>query len=100
MRRMVQKYTATVLKCELNFLMFRIISIKFFYIQPRGRIFSPFYIPNQFIMNQTPQNTTQRSGFSSGFGVLAATLGSAVGLGNIWMFPYQTGASGGARGFC
>ena len=47
-------------------------------------------------MNQTPQNSTQRSGFSSGFGVLAATLGSAVGLGNIWMFPYQTGASGGA----
>ena len=47
-------------------------------------------------MNQTPQNSTQRSGFSSGFGVLAATLGSAVGLGNIWMFPSQTGASGGA----
>jgi NSS family neurotransmitter:Na+ symporter len=37
-----------------------------------------------------------RSGFSSGFGVLAATLGSAVGLGNIWKFPYLTGANGGA----
>ena len=47
-------------------------------------------------MSQTQQNSTQRSGFSSGFGVLAATLGSAVGLGNIWMFPYQTGAGGGA----
>jgi NSS family neurotransmitter:Na+ symporter len=32
-------------------------------------------------------NTTKRGGFSSSFGVLAATLGSAVGLGNIWKFP-------------
>ncbi len=39
---------------------------------------------------------TKRDGFSSGFGVLAATLGSAVGLGNIWKFPYLTGANGGA----
>lgn len=38
----------------------------------------------------------KRVGFSSGFGVLAATLGSAVGLGNIWKFPYLTGANGGA----
>lgn len=40
--------------------------------------------------------TGKREGFSSAFGVLAATLGSAVGLGNIWMFPYQTGVNGGA----
>ena len=39
---------------------------------------------------------TMRAGFSSGFGVLAATLGSAVGLGNIWKFPSLTGANGGA----
>ncbi|GIZ50162.1 sodium-dependent transporter [Noviherbaspirillum aridicola] len=38
----------------------------------------------------------QRDAFTSGFGVLAATLGSAVGLGNIWKFPYITGANGGA----
>lgn len=37
-----------------------------------------------------------RDGFTSSFGVLAATLGSAVGLGNIWKFPYLTGANGGA----
>lgn len=41
-------------------------------------------------------NNVKRDGFSSGFGVLAATLGSAVGLGNIWKFPYLTGANGGA----
>jgi NSS family neurotransmitter:Na+ symporter len=39
---------------------------------------------------------TKRDGFTSSFGVLAATLGSAVGLGNIWKFPYMTGANGGA----
>ncbi|MGL5071976.1 MAG: sodium-dependent transporter, partial [Aeromonas salmonicida] len=37
-----------------------------------------------------------RDGFTSKFGVLAATLGSAVGLGNIWKFPYLTGENGGA----
>ncbi len=37
-----------------------------------------------------------REGFSSGFAVFFATLGSAVGLGNIWKFPYLTGENGGA----
>ena len=37
-----------------------------------------------------------RDGFSSRLGVLAATLGSAVGLGNIWKFPALTGENGGA----
>ena len=38
----------------------------------------------------------QREGFTSHLGVLAATLGSAVGLGNIWKFPHFTGENGGA----
>ena len=40
------------------------------------------------------QNKRER--FSSSLGVIAAVLGSAVGLGNIWKFPYVTGANGGA----
>lgn len=51
--------------------------------------------------NQTRHAPTEAAGktrdaFSSSFGVLAATLGSAVGLGNIWKFPYVAGANGGA----
>lgn len=41
-------------------------------------------------------NEKKRETFSSGIGVFFATLGSAVGLGNIWKFPYLTGANGGA----
>lgn len=40
--------------------------------------------------------SVNRDGFTSTLGVLAATLGSAVGLGNIWKFPALTGANGGA----
>lgn len=38
----------------------------------------------------------KREGFGSKIGVIAATAGSAVGLGNIWKFPYVTGQNGGA----
>ena len=37
-----------------------------------------------------------RGGFSSKIGFIAAAAGSAVGLGNIWKFPYETGENGGA----
>lgn len=39
---------------------------------------------------------TARATFGGKFGVLMATLGTAVGLGNIWRFPYMCGAHGGA----
>ena len=38
----------------------------------------------------------QRDGFASRFGVLVAVAGSAVGLGNLWRFPYLVGNNGGA----
>ncbi|PTN07615.1 sodium-dependent transporter [Mangrovibacterium marinum] len=42
------------------------------------------------------KNKGGRAEFSSKFGVIAAAAGSAVGLGNIWKFPYITGVYGGA----
>lgn len=41
-------------------------------------------------------HSPERDGFASRLGVLAAVAGSAVGLGNIWKFPYITGKNGGA----
>ena len=40
--------------------------------------------------------TSERATFGSKFGAILATAGSAVGLGNIWRFPYMLGANGGA----
>lgn len=37
-----------------------------------------------------------RGQFTSNFGVMMAVAGSAVGLGNIWRFPYLAGMNGGA----
>ena len=37
-----------------------------------------------------------RTNFGSKLGVILATAGSAVGLGNVWRFPYMTGQNGGA----
>ena len=39
---------------------------------------------------------TERGNFGSKLGVILATAGSAVGLGNVWRFPYVTGENGGA----
>ena len=38
---------------------------------------------------------TSRSQFATRFAVIATTVGSAVGLGNIWRFPYEAGTHGG-----
>jgi len=37
-----------------------------------------------------------RGNFGSKIGIILATAGSAVGLGNIWRFPYMAGENGGA----
>lgn len=39
---------------------------------------------------------TNRAKFGSKVGAILAAAGSAVGLGNIWRFPYETGNNGGA----
>lgn len=39
---------------------------------------------------------SQKNTFASKIGLIAATVGSAVGLGNVWRFPAETQANGGA----
>jgi len=49
------------------------------------------------LAEQDRRTTTKtRDTFTTRLGVIAATLGSAVGLGNIWKFPSMTGTNGGA----
>ncbi len=38
----------------------------------------------------------ERGNFGSKLGIVLATAGSAVGLGNVWRFPYMVGENGGA----
>ena len=42
------------------------------------------------------QSGEKRATFGSRIGIVFATVGSAVGLGNIWRFPYELGSNGGA----
>ena len=41
-------------------------------------------------------NEKGRDEFRTRLGFIVACIGSAVGMGNIWMFPYRTGKFGGA----
>ena len=42
------------------------------------------------------EKTNSKKGFASSIGFILAAAGSAVGLGNLWGFPYKTSANGGA----
>lgn len=39
---------------------------------------------------------SKKGGFTSGLGFILAAAGSAIGLGNLWAFPYKTAKNGGA----
>ena len=41
-------------------------------------------------------DASKRDNFGSRIGIIAAAAGSAIGLGNIWRFPYVAGENGGA----
>ena len=55
------------------------------------RIFSRTVTPTR-----TSNPMSERALFATKIGVIASTVGSAIGLGNIWRFPYITGQDGGA----
>jgi len=40
--------------------------------------------------------TAGREAWSGRLGFILATVGSAVGIGSIWKFPYEVGANGGS----
>lgn len=47
-------------------------------------------------MNKQAKSPAKRDSFASSLGILLAMTGSAVGLGNLWRFPYLVGENGGA----
>ena len=49
---------------------------------------------NKVNLGKSPESSGRET-FATSFGILAAAIGSAVGLGNIWRFPYITGMNGG-----
>lgn len=53
-------------------------------------------INNELKEKSTFYDKSDRANFGSKLGVILASAGSAVGLGNIWRFPFETGNHGGA----
>ena len=47
-------------------------------------------------MHEKEKNHHINGSFKNSFGFVLACVGSAVGMGNIWLFPYRLGQYGGA----
>ena len=47
-------------------------------------------------MTATQESPNPKERWSGGVGFVLATIGSAIGLGSIWKFPYEVGENGGA----
>lgn len=47
----------------------------------------------------TPQQRRQRDSWASRTGFILACVGSAVGMANIWLFPYRASLSSAVRRF-
>ncbi len=47
-------------------------------------------------MSNKTKQPPRRETFTSNFGLLMSMIGVAVGLGNVWRFPYMVGKFGGA----
>ncbi len=51
---------------------------------------------NSNILKKIRRNTVERENFGSRLGFILVSAGCAVGLGNVWKFPYICGENGGA----
>ena len=56
----------------------------------------PCAIINKFIKIKEDNFLKERETFGSRLGFILVSAGCAVGLGNVWKFPYMTGKYGGA----
>lgn len=81
-------FLSPFLTLEWAFLLDLLVLICFFY-----QIGAPKL--NLNLNQKTMSLQGKRDSFGSKFGIIAAAAGSAVGLGNIWKFPYITGQNGG-----
>ena len=53
-------------------------------------------VDNNYLDKSTNEEKLMRDSFVTRFGFILACVGSAVGMGNIWLFAYRVGQFGGA----
>lgn len=57
---------------------------------------TPFRFTEKTNKQRYDMTQIERANFGSKLGIILATAGSSVGLGNVWRFPYMAGEHGGA----